>query len=388
MNILSDPIQDKKINSYNFLVQMSMIEYYSLVSDCISNNEFQRNKVKSSKSIYSLLKQDLVNGCIIPPIVLSLSCTCDKDKLTDKAFLEKMMNDNKDKLMILDGLQRTFTIQDIVMQAKSDSSISASLENLIRVEIYLGLNREGVLYRMLTLNTGQTPMKLRHQVEIIYSSLLNQETEGYKLIKDTDTAKGKNIGEYKFSDAIDCFTSYMEGDYLQINRDRLLDTIKSFDNISKLGSSQDLFDMLIRLYAKFTKFVDKSINERGEGIIEALNEIGSPFGKDAHSIFDKSQPMTGFGAAISKLMAYQTFKSLEDIDKQIPLISLDEMQEAVSEILLFLDEIKRTSRKIGNSQRCFFYYFFKALFDIERREEYLHPLNALDKAKQDYNRDY
>ena len=119
MNILSDPIQDKKINSYNFLVQMSMIEYYSLVSDCISNNEFQRNKVKSSKSIYSLLKQDLVNGCIIPPIVLSLSCTCDKDKLTDKAFLEKMINDNKDKLMILDGLQRTFTIQDIVTQAKS-----------------------------------------------------------------------------------------------------------------------------------------------------------------------------------------------------------------------------------------------------------------------------
>ena len=231
-------------------------------------------------------------------------------------------------------------------------------------------------------------MKLRHQVEIIYSSLLNQETVGYKLIKDTETAKGKNIGEYKFSDAIDCFTSYMEGDYLQINRDRLLDTIKSFDNISKLGSSQDLFDMLIRLYAKFTKFVDKSINERGEGIIEALSEIGSPFGKDAHSIFDKSQPMTGFGAAISKLMTYQTYKSLEDIDKQIPQISLDEMQEAVSEILLFLDEIKRTSRKIGNSQRCFFYYFFKALFDIERREEYLHPLNALDKAKQDYNRDY
>ena len=106
MNILSDPIQDKKINSYNFLVQMSMIEYYSLVSDCISNNEFQRNKVKSSKSIYSLLKQDLVNGCIIPPIVLSLSCTCDKDKLTDKAFLEKMINENKDKLMVCNELLR------------------------------------------------------------------------------------------------------------------------------------------------------------------------------------------------------------------------------------------------------------------------------------------
>ena len=136
MKILSDPIQDKKINSYNFLIQMSMEEYYSLVSDCISNNEFQRNKVKSSKSIYSLLKQDLINGCIIPPIVLSLNCSFNKDKIDDNAYLEQMVLENKNNLMILDGLQRTFTIQDIVAQAKLDENIAQSLNNLIRVEIY------------------------------------------------------------------------------------------------------------------------------------------------------------------------------------------------------------------------------------------------------------
>ena len=42
MKILSNPILDKKINSYNFLVEMSMNEYYSLVLECIKNNEFQR----------------------------------------------------------------------------------------------------------------------------------------------------------------------------------------------------------------------------------------------------------------------------------------------------------------------------------------------------------
>lgn len=365
---------------------MSMTEYYSLVNDCIENNDFQRNKVKSSKSIYSLLKQDLISGCIIPPIVLSLSCSVnDRQKLQDNEFLTNLVNNNKKNLMILDGLQRTFTIQDIVSQARSSTDLKASLENPIRVEIYIGLNREGVLYRMLTLNTGQTPMKLRHQVEIIYSSLLTQPTEGYKLIKDTDNTKGKCIGEYKFSDAVDCFTSYMEGDYLQINRDKLLDAIKSFENISKLSVSQDLFDSLIRLYTTFTNFVHRCIENAGE--IEALNEIESPFGKDAHSIFDKSQPMTGFGAAISKLMGYDTFKSLSEIDDHITEISSEEMVYAVSDILLFLDEIKRTSKKIGNSQRCFFYYFFKALFDKERHA-FLKPMFALDKAKQDYNRDY
>lgn len=111
MKILSNPILDKKIKSYNFLVEMPMNEYYSLVQECIRNNEFQRNKVKSSKSIYSLLKQDLISGCIIPPIVLSLSCSIQKnEELNNNELLKELVSNNKNKLMILDGLQRTFTI--------------------------------------------------------------------------------------------------------------------------------------------------------------------------------------------------------------------------------------------------------------------------------------
>ena len=152
MKILSNPILDKKIKSYNFLVEMPMNEYYSLVQECIRNNEFQRNKVKSSKSIYSLLKQDLISGCIIPPIVLSLSCSIQKnEELNNNELLKELVSNNKNKLMILDGLQRTFTIQDIVEQAKSDPQVESSLNNPIRVEIYLGLNREGVLYMTIAL---------------------------------------------------------------------------------------------------------------------------------------------------------------------------------------------------------------------------------------------
>ena len=39
MKILSNPILDKKIKSYNFLVEMPMNEYYSLVQECIRNND-------------------------------------------------------------------------------------------------------------------------------------------------------------------------------------------------------------------------------------------------------------------------------------------------------------------------------------------------------------
>lgn len=391
MKILSKPIRDTKIQSYNFLVEMTIREYFTLVNECLNKNDFQRSRVRSSKTIYSLLKQDLIKGCIIPPIVLSLGCSSDENKFHEESYLENLIKNNTDDLLILDGLQRTYTIKDIIMQAQVDDDAKSALENIIRVEIYLGLNREGVLYRMLTLNTGQTPMNLRHQVEIIYSSLLDKDFSGYKLIRDNETIKNKVVGYYKFSDAIDCFTSYMEGDYLQINREKLLDTIKSFDNISKLSSQQDLFDDLMKLYTKFAKIVENEIKtkqqELGKNIIEALDNIDSPFGKDAFSIFDKSQPMTGFGAAVSRILEINPKACISDLYKELDKLKVNKIIDALSAILYFLDKVRSDSKKIGNSQRCFFYYFFKALFDDERNE-FLDPYSSVEKAIQDYNRDY
>lgn len=77
-------------------------------------NEFQRKRVPSAKNIYSLLKDDLVTGCIIP-IVLSIFDDY-QNLADDKATIIDYVNEHKDNLIILDGLQRTFTIQEIYNQ--------------------------------------------------------------------------------------------------------------------------------------------------------------------------------------------------------------------------------------------------------------------------------
>ena len=95
MEILSKPIFDKKINSYNVMTQMSLSEYYELVKNSVKKNELQRPRVRSSKSIYANLKEDLRAGCIIPPIVLSLYSDKDVSQLDDaglKAFIEGNKN--------------------------------------------------------------------------------------------------------------------------------------------------------------------------------------------------------------------------------------------------------------------------------------------------------
>lgn len=381
MKVLSDPINDKKIAAQNVIVEMSLLDYYNLVKDIMRNNDFQRTRVRSSKNVYALLKQDLMIGCLIPPIVLSMQ----KKYPGKDDFNAIFLNENKEYLLILDGLQRTYTIQDIVNEAFLDATKKDALQNIVRVEIYFGLNREGILYRMLTLNTGQTPMKLRHQVEIIYSSLLDSPQKHFTLIKDTEEKKVLDINTFKFNDAVDAFTSYIEGDYLQITRDSLLNSIKTFDNLMKLSKEQNVFSDLMTTYSLFVNFVQKSLNNKDIDRVE-LGFQGNPFGTNAVSIFNKSQAMTGFGAAVSRLIELEIFENISSINNEISKIDVLNMHDSIIPMLENLNELKNISKKIGNSQRCYFYYYFKALFD-QNNEAYLEPSEAVNKAMQDFRRD-
>ena len=382
MQILAEPIFDRKIGSYNVMTQMTVSEYIDLVKSSIKKNELQRPRVRSSKSIYANLKEDLKTGCVIPPIVLSFYSDADVSKMELKE-LESFILEKKDRLFILDGLQRTYTIQDMLEEQKGDRPV----DTVIRVEIYLGLNREGVLYRMLTLNTGQTPMSLRHQIEIIYLDLLDNENEhGITFIRDTD-GKSKLTTSFYFSEAVDAFTSFISQDYLQITREKLLSTIESFDSLSKLKDEKDVFLDLMSVYSRFMNRIDVSLN--GKDIGELMQEFVKEhlYGESTLSIFNKSQTLTGYAAAIAKLIEIGIYDDVQSVADSLDTMDNQDILNGVIDMLIFLDEIRRSSKKIGNAQRCFFYYFFKSLFDKDDEEYYLNVVNSVKKAKQNYKRD-
>ena len=60
---LASKIKDGRINATNVLLDMSIKEYLSVARDIIKNNEFQRKRVKSSSTVYALLKKDLRSNC-------------------------------------------------------------------------------------------------------------------------------------------------------------------------------------------------------------------------------------------------------------------------------------------------------------------------------------
>ncbi len=75
------------------------------------------------------------------------------DALTDDQIVGLFQ---ANKLIILDGLQRTYTLLDLIHEltaAGDEDILERVMANLLRVEIFLGLNKIGILYRMQCLRS-------------------------------------------------------------------------------------------------------------------------------------------------------------------------------------------------------------------------------------------
>lgn len=383
---VKDRLYDNRINSLNILIDIELGEYFDLSKDILKNNELQRRRVGSSSSIYNLLKSDLRQGCVIPPIVLALAIdakpTMDEP---DDSLVQTIIN-KKEKLVILDGLQRTYTIRDLVneLQEKNDPETEKILKNKLRVEVYFGINKLGILYRMLTLNTGQTPMSSRHQIEIIYSDYLQEKFEGIRLLKEVDDQAPNQVGEYKFRDIIDGFTSYLDRDYLSLDRTDILDNIKSLEKLASENQESDLFQDFLTSYDRFVKKID--VLSHGWILDEKNVKLtGQAFGKDTLKIFNKSQVMTGFGSALGKLLDYKAINEVKEIAALIDQLADDNIEEDLNLLISKLDAIRSVAKKIGNDQRMYFHFFFRELFD-KKSDGYLNIGMSINEAFSQYER--
>ncbi|MFM6175593.1 MAG: hypothetical protein ACKPB4_26245 [Sphaerospermopsis kisseleviana] len=349
---------------------MPISEYLEIARNIIDNNPFQRRKLRLSSSIYSLLKQDLKQGCTIPPLVLALSNENIAINDIDENKSIDYINTHRDKLIILDGLQRTYTLLDLAneLDAKNNENKRNFYDHQLRFEIYLGLNKIGILYRMLTLNTGQSPMSVRHQIEILYSNYLDENIpEGIRLVREVDEETPHQIGEYRFNDVIDGFTSYILRDESSLDRRDLLESIKSLEKLALENQDKDLFQNYITTYNKFVEKIQELAGD-WEFNNEESSLSGNPFGSsvgttNVYKIFTKSQVMTGFGAAVGFLRDKELINSFDDINLYIATIQVTNNNEHfLDKLVLNLDDISKTARKIGNSQRMYFYYLFRELF--------------------------
>lgn len=393
MEILSK-LFDGRIKSYNILTEFPISEYLKTARDILENNVFQRKHLNSSSSVYSLLREDLKSGCTIPPLVLALSnenvesSSINQSDASDDEIIN-YINTNIKRLIILDGLQRTYTLMDVekeLQQQGDDKKLQEFYDLRLRLEIYLDINKLGILYRMLTLNTGQSPMSLRHQVEILYSDYLDRNRhiiEGISLIREVDEENLSELGDYRFSDIINGFTSYILRDESTLDRRDLLDNIKSLNKLALENQERDLFQNYLKSYHKFI-FKMNEIAGAWTFDNKQITLSSIAFGSNVLKLFKKSQVMTGFGAAVGFLKDKKLIESFDDIYNNIDLIVFKEdFNESLNNLIVKLDSIKRTAKKIGNAQRMYFYYFFRELFS-SASDSYLSVDESIESSYKKY----
>jgi hypothetical protein len=376
---VSSLLYDQRIKATNVLFVMTIGQYLDLTRDCIDKNPYQRKRVASSKSVYALLRDDIVKGCVIPPIVLALTKDVD-DKVIGEPQALQLVSDNPGSLLILDGLQRTYTLSDIEQSLAAEAKEDFRAKNL-RVEVYLGLNKIGILYRMLTLNTGQTPMSLRQQIEMLYSDYIDVGLDGVTFVREVDEAHATAEHELNFRETIEGFNSYLERDELPLDRSDLLENIKSLESLSHENASSDLFKDYVLAWQAFYK---KAIALCGSAEFTPEKESAenlAPWGKTAAQVFRKPQVMTGFGAALGKLKDREKLENLGAV-----LAVCDDLKLSILDPLAFIEKvnsnmswINKNTKKIGNAQRMLFQFYFRDLFNKES-DTYLALDSSLESA--------
>lgn len=380
MKIVSK-IYDGLLKAQSLLFEMSVSEYLTIGKHVLKNNKYQRRRVQNAPTMYGLLGHDLLHLCTMPPLVLSFKegvVVQDMTVDTSEEELQSIMA--PENLLILDGLQRTYTMLGVLDDITvSPEEKDAYLSHTIRVEVYAGLTNTGILYRMLTLNSGQTPMSKRHQIEILYSNYRNNNLDGIQFVCQTDAEKRQGLNSYDFDDAIEGFNSFINADESPIDKIEIREIVKRLEKITNDNYDKDVFEEFMRTYNIFVLRIDELTNswtyqEQGG------EKKRSIYGRDIPHFFCKSQTISAFGAAIGFLFESEKLRSLDEVKQAIAKLALGETAVNCFDVLLVhLEEIRQRAPKIGVEQRYYLRLFFTELFS-EDSETYLNVYSSADKS--------
>lgn len=207
-----DSIEDKRSKCLSILTKMELGEYFHLVESAYKNKgnllgQRAPLKTKTAQKIRERMISDIGKEAVLPAVVLGVVV----DHSSYAAFnefpeesIEKFRSsvNPENHITIIDGMQRTTALYEAVDDEK------LKLTHQIRVELWIATYPNSLLYRMLVLNSGQIPWKLKRQVEVIFRSLkveIEKSIDNIRLYSSDDRARRSKPGEYQAADFIELF---------------------------------------------------------------------------------------------------------------------------------------------------------------------------------------
>lgn len=190
--------------------QISINEYFDFVGE--NYNKFQLQRKKEVHRGYKRLKDDLKNGALIPGITLAVEPSKashiipiiesrENAKIIDAI---KKLNDN---IYILDGLQRSHKIKELL-----DSGVKFNPDQKLLLEIWIEPEISNLVYRLIVLNSGQKPMSMRHQIELLFTTMritLMNEIEGLEILVENEEDKRTRALQFPFERLVTAYYSFL-----------------------------------------------------------------------------------------------------------------------------------------------------------------------------------
>ncbi len=377
-----DNLLDKKSKCHSILVTLKVSEYLNLIKKSYENQgqlDGQRDKLKTTSGtrIRSRMTEDFKQNAILPPVVLGLvveeEIYEEIGKFSTKEELAEFLKScDKNKISIIDGMQRTTVYLD---------TAETTNEYIIRCEFWITAKTESLTYRMLVLNTGQVPWNLRRQVEVVYAPLLeeieNRVYEFYPELKgplnlysiDEKGARTKPADFHK-NHIVELYLSFGLRKEKIDTGNILAEDFSRLDMIEAM-SQKEFFNDFIHIFSMLCK-LDIAISENLKNPLNEYDKIVV-----GRHLFDSMPAKVGFVVSASQIIYGRlgTKRAFEDQEKSIKSIilrvnSLIEKIESIEEpnkeafysFSILNEQIKHApTNRIGDWQRTFYLESFRLL---------------------------
>ncbi len=213
----------------NFLPQID--KYYA-----------QRKKV--DEKFYQKLERDIVIGCIMPAITIALVLPSIAEYVDKpKEDIITLLEEQKENLYILDGIQRLNTLKRAYKEEIKDFNIY--------INLLVSDSDDRLLYRMITLNNGQKPMSARHQIEVLAHNIFDFDNLPIAIQTEKARSKKRIKGSFDKDDIIKGYISYLS-ESVNIDNQKIIES-----KMDELIADKIIESSVTQTESQFAKVIEK-----------------------------------------------------------------------------------------------------------------------------------
>ena len=375
LNVL-DGMIDNKSSCISYLLSISLHDYISLSKPAYENEgaiDGQRTKLtsKSAIRIREQMSNDFAMGAVLPAVVIGIV----DDDIDISEHISKSINENgeffrsyieqhKDKLCIIDGMQRTTAMLEALVK-------KPNLDPIIRIELWVSKSISQLIYRMLVLNTGQVPWTIRRQLEVVLQPILvylKENLHDVDIITSNESSRRSNSGEFQAHRIIESFLIFGTRTEKVSSKDIIsdeytkLDFIESSSKTEILGTFTQIFNRIIKLDHVFSKVQqDDSLPrfKKGIDIFTSQPALAGATAAFAQKILGR--PKVDYSPERQEANLKSVLASFDNFLDYLDKLNPDELSAFLS--LNALNEYipANTSSKVGDLERSFFKDAFNVL---------------------------